>query len=63
MGSEERVERMQALRDTVERNNIYRWAGKFLAALASFQCKTGNSAWEAGLSVLPPQPLQNARYA
>jgi trehalose 6-phosphate synthase len=35
MGVEERTSRMHALRDTVERNNIYRWAGKILTTLAS----------------------------
>jgi trehalose 6-phosphate synthase len=37
MSREERVRRMQALRNTVERNNVYRWAGEFLLTLASLR--------------------------
>ncbi len=35
MDVEERNSRMRALRDIVEKNNIYRWAGKILTALTS----------------------------
>jgi trehalose 6-phosphate synthase len=37
MDVEERDSRMRALRATVERNNIYRWAGKVLILLASLR--------------------------
>lgn len=37
MADEERETRMHALRDTIKRNNIYRWAGKILTTLASLQ--------------------------
>ena len=39
MKNEERTARMQRLRDTVESNNIYRWAGKILTTLASLHQK------------------------
>ena len=39
MKNEERTARMQGLRDTVESNNIYRWAGKILTTLASLHQK------------------------
>ncbi len=37
MGPEERAIRMRALRATVEKNNIYRWAGKILHTVALLQ--------------------------
>jgi trehalose 6-phosphate synthase len=37
MSVEERVSRMRALRETVEGNNIYRWAGKVLTTLAALR--------------------------
>jgi trehalose 6-phosphate synthase len=40
MDSEERALRMRALRVTVEKNNIYRWAGKILGTVASLQLRT-----------------------
>jgi trehalose 6-phosphate synthase len=50
----ERRRRMQRMRDTVAKNNIYRWAGKILSALlrldnpdpaTSFQEKAVVSSW------------------
>jgi len=52
---EERGWRMRTLRDTVERNNIYRWAGTMLTTLASLRGDTGTSLREA--EVLPPTPF------
>jgi trehalose 6-phosphate synthase len=37
MAREERVRRMQRMREEVETNNIYRWAGKFLSAQTKFE--------------------------
>ena len=50
MGEEERANRMRALRDIVERNNIYRWAGKVLTTLASLRSDTNTGLQEADLS-------------
>ena len=51
MNREERDWRMQALRDTVERNNIYRWAGKVLTTLISLQSDSGINRPEAESSL------------
>ncbi len=37
MHPDERRRRMQRMRETVEQNNVYRWAGKFLSELAKVQ--------------------------
>lgn len=37
MQPEERQRRMRKMRETVEQNNVYRWAGKILAELASIE--------------------------
>jgi trehalose 6-phosphate synthase len=37
MPREERRRRMQRMREEVETNNVYRWAGKFLSALTKFE--------------------------
>lgn len=37
MHPDERRRRMQRMRETVEQNNVYRWAGKFLSELAKMQ--------------------------
>jgi alpha,alpha-trehalose-phosphate synthase [UDP-forming] len=37
MHPDERRRRMQRMRETVEQNNVYRWAGKFLSQLAKVQ--------------------------
>ena len=37
MPREERRRRMQRMRQEVETNNVYRWAGKFLSALTKFE--------------------------
>jgi trehalose-6-phosphate synthase len=45
MPREERRRRMQRMREEVETNNVYRWAGKFLSALTKFEFR------ETGLAV------------
>jgi trehalose 6-phosphate synthase len=37
MPEEERRKRMQKMREVVEENNIYRWAGKIVSALLKFE--------------------------
>lgn len=37
MHPDERRRRMQRMRETVEQNNVYRWAGKFVSQLAKMQ--------------------------
>jgi len=37
MPRDERRRRMQRMREEVETNNVYRWAGKFLSALTKFE--------------------------
>ncbi len=37
MHPDERRRRMQRMRETVEQNNVYSWAGKFLSELANVQ--------------------------
>jgi trehalose 6-phosphate synthase len=37
MRAEERKRRMRKMRESVEQNNVYRWAGKLLSRLASFE--------------------------
>ncbi len=37
MPAEERKRRMQRMREEVETNNVYRWAGKFFSALTKFE--------------------------
>jgi trehalose-6-phosphate synthase len=41
----ERRRRMQRMREAVEHNNIYRWAGKIVSALLKFEFAE-NTAWE-----------------
>jgi trehalose 6-phosphate synthase len=41
MDCEERTSRMRALRTIVEKNNIYRWAGKVLSTLALLRSESG----------------------
>ena len=43
MPREERRRRMQRMREEVETNNVYRWAGKFLSALTKFEFR--ETAW------------------
>ena len=41
MPRDERMRRMQRMREEVETNNIYRWAGKFLSAQTKFEFPEG----------------------
>ena len=45
MPETERRRRMQRMRDAVEHNNIYRWAGKIVSALLKFEFAE-NTVWE-----------------
>ncbi len=45
MPESERRRRMQRMRDAVEHNNIYRWAGKILSALLKFEFAE-STTWE-----------------
>ena len=47
MPQDERRRRMAKMRETVENNNIYRWAGKFLSALLKFDFPE-SSCYEPG---------------
>jgi trehalose 6-phosphate synthase len=55
MAPDERRRRMQRMRETVEQNNVYRWAGKFLSELANMQfpetIEQQHSIHAAGLGV------------
>lgn len=51
MSDDEREGRMHGLRDTVKRNNIYRWAGKILTALASLEQRPRRQRSVAAVSV------------
>jgi alpha,alpha-trehalose-phosphate synthase [UDP-forming] len=42
MHADERRRRMRRMRETVEQNNVYRWAGKFLSQLAKVQFPEGS---------------------
>jgi trehalose 6-phosphate synthase len=65
MEAEERGSRMLALRDTVEKNNIYRWAGKILTALTALHegSRVGSPTGEMlPASVLSPELMSQVRY-
>jgi len=65
MEVEERSSRMHALRDTVEKNNIYRWAGKILTALTSLHegSRVGPPAGEmVPASILSPELISQTQY-
>jgi trehalose-6-phosphate synthase len=47
MPQEERTRRMKKMRAVVAENNIYRWAGKIVSALANLECAPGANADEA----------------
>jgi trehalose 6-phosphate synthase len=47
MPQEERTRRMKKMRAVVAENNIYRWAGKIVSALANLECAPGAHADEA----------------
>ncbi len=49
MPPEERRKRMQRMRETVARHNIYWWAGKVLSALASIEAPAPLEQWEAAV--------------
>jgi alpha,alpha-trehalose-phosphate synthase [UDP-forming] len=53
MDADERRARMQRLTRQVEEHNIYRWAARFLTALAA--ARTGAAAGTAGDKIAPPQ--------
>jgi trehalose 6-phosphate synthase len=48
MPRDERRRRMQRLRSEVETNNVYRWAGKLLAALTKFEFREAAANAAAG---------------
>jgi len=65
MEVEEQSNRMRALRDTVEKNNIYRWAGKILTALIALHegSRVDSSAGELfAASAFSPEFMPQARY-
>lgn len=48
MPEEEQTRRMRRLREAVEENNIYRWAGKFLSTLLKIEVQERREGDEAG---------------
>jgi trehalose 6-phosphate synthase len=53
MDNDERASRMRALRATVEKNNIYRWAGKMLSTVASLRIGAEGTPLSVNGSVVP----------
>lgn len=57
MPLDERRRRIQRMRDTVEQNNVYRWAGKFLSQLAKLEFP---ESADQEYSIAPPTPFRPA---
>jgi trehalose-6-phosphate synthase len=54
MHADERGRRMRRMRETVEQNNVFRWAGKFLSQLAKVEFPEGSEQEYAVASAQPP---------
>ena len=53
MNGDERKRRMRKMRESVEENNVYRWAGKYLTELANIEFP--DHADETVETISPPQ--------